>query len=103
MKKLETIRHLDDLRSILFFKFIGDKEMKDVASIAEVYEYTRGETIISEGEVNPYIYAVIRGTVNVLVSEDDGKEVFICAIGEGDVFGEAGMFLNVKRTANISV
>lgn len=37
----------------------------------------------------------------MLVREQSGKEVFICAIGEGDVFGEAGILLRTKRTANV--
>lgn len=101
MKRIETRTHLDDLRKILFFRFVGDREINDVADITEVYGYPSRATIISEGELDPHIYAVIKGTVNVLVREASGKEVFICAIGEGDVFGEAGMFLNVRRTAHI--
>ena len=63
--------------------------------------YKSGEIIISEGEIQPCIFAVIQGTVNVIVKEKSGKEVFICSIGEGDVFGEAGIFLKVKRTAKV--
>ena len=29
------------------------------------------------------------------------NEVFICSIGTGDVFGEAAMFMKVKRTADV--
>ena len=35
-----------------------------------------------------------------MVQEED-KEVFICAIGAGDLFGEAGIFINMKRTAHV--
>jgi CRP/FNR family transcriptional regulator, cyclic AMP receptor protein len=101
MKVLNNAQFVSELKKILFFKFINDGEIADVMKITEIIQFDAGEMIISEGDVQPYIFAVIKGTVNVLVREESGKEIFICAIGEGDVFGEAGIFLNVKRTANI--
>ncbi len=101
MKKLDTAKFVSGFKNILFFKFVKDSELADVSAISEILEYEKGEVIISEGDVQPYMFAVVKGTVNVLVREKGGREVFICAIGEGDVFGEAGIFANVRRTANI--
>jgi CRP/FNR family cyclic AMP-dependent transcriptional regulator len=101
MKTLNNAQYVSELKKILFFKFINDNEIPDVMKITEIIKYDSGEMIISEGDVQPCIYAIIKGTVNVLVREESGKDIFICAIGEGDVFGEAGIFLNMKRTANI--
>jgi CRP-like cAMP-binding protein len=101
MKILDTEKYTSELKKILFFKFVKDSELADVTNITEMIEYSQGEVIISEGDIQPYIFAVVKGTVNVLVTEESGREIFICAIGEGDVFGEAGIFTNVKRTANI--
>jgi len=50
-----------------------------------------GVYLISEGEVSSYLYTVLEGNVNVLVKEQTGKEVYIGVIGEGDIFGEAGI------------
>ena len=43
----------------------------------------------------------MKGTVIVTVNQND-SEVYICSIGAGDTFGEAAMFLKVKRTATIT-
>jgi CRP/FNR family cyclic AMP-dependent transcriptional regulator len=102
VNKLDNSKFVSDIRKILFFKFISDSEVSDVARISEFLHFSRGERIIAEGDVQQYIFAVVRGAVNVLVREESGKDIFICTIGEGDVFGEAGIFLNVRRTANIT-
>ena len=90
-----------DLDKILLFKFLSKEEKKELFNLSDIVGYQSGELIIAEGDIQPCIFAVIKGTVNVMVKEKSGKEVFICSIGEGDVFGEAGIFLKVKRTAKV--
>ncbi|MBN2442793.1 MAG: cyclic nucleotide-binding domain-containing protein [Spirochaetales bacterium] len=92
---------VNELDKILFFKILEKEEKKELLALSEIINYKKGDIIISEGEIQPCIFVVIKGTVNVIVKEKSGKEVFICAIGAGDVFGEAGIFLKVKRTAKV--
>lgn len=89
------------LRKIMLFQYLSDEEIEAVVKLAEVQTYDEGERIISEGDVSQYMYAVLDGTVSVLVRERSGKDIYVSAIGEGDIFGEAGIFLKVKRTANV--
>lgn len=89
------------LRKSMLFKYLDDDVLKEVLAVADIVHYKADDRIISEGEVSSYLYTVLEGTVNVLVKEQSGKEVYIGVIGEGDIFGEAGIFLSVKRTANI--
>jgi CRP/FNR family transcriptional regulator, cyclic AMP receptor protein len=90
------------MRDIVTFRFLSDEELEGIMEIAHFARYDDGETIVAEGELSPFFYAVVEGTVNVTVRERSGNDVFICAIGEGEVFGEAGIFLKVKRTANVN-
>ena len=89
------------LRKSMLFKYLDDAALKEVLAVADIVHYKADDRIISEGEVSSYLYTVLDGTVNVLVKEQSGKEVYVGILGEGDVFGEAGIFLSVKRTANI--
>lgn len=91
----------EQLRKSMLFRYLDDKALNEVLALSEIVHYGAEDRIISEGEVSPYLYTVLEGTVNVLVKERTGKEVYVGVIGEGDVFGEAGIFLSVKRTANI--
>ena len=89
------------LRKSMLFKYLEDDVLKEFLAVADIVHYKADDRIIAEGEVSSYLYTVLEGTVNVLVKEQSGNEVYIGAIGEGDIFGEAGIFLSVKRTANI--
>jgi CRP-like cAMP-binding protein len=101
MLKVDNRKYLSEIKKILFFKFLSDAEEKDILENSEIYSYNDGEKIINEGDVQPYIFAVIKGSVDVLTKSEGEHEVFICSIEEGDVFGEAGIFLHMKRMADV--
>jgi CRP/FNR family cyclic AMP-dependent transcriptional regulator len=93
--------YLDKLRKVLVFRYLQDDALKEILKISDVINYKKNDRIISEGELSQYLYAVLEGSVNVYVKQEGEKEVFLSTLDAGDVFGEAGMFLKVKRTANV--
>lgn len=95
-----TEKYLDSLKKLIIFRFLNDQELTDILELCEIQVYEDGETVVHEGEVDQSFYAVISGCTQVTVKENN-KEVYISTIGEGEIFGEAGMFIRVKRTANI--
>lgn len=107
MKKLDFPKDSQniDFASLKIFKLFNAEELKYLLSISEILEYSEKELIIEEGEISPFIYIIAGGTVSVKIKQKDfdGNEsdVFISTIGKGDVIGEAAIFANVKRTANI--
>jgi len=89
------------VRNIITFKYLEDKELDLLMKIGAVIEYGLEEPIVQEGEIEHYFFGILEGTVSVTVQETGGKSVFICSLGAGDVFGEAGFFMNIKRTASV--
>jgi CRP-like cAMP-binding protein len=103
MKTLPTDETwIQAMRSIITFRFLDDGEARALAKAAEVVEYAEGETIVTEGEISPYFYGIAEGPVSISVAESAGKSVYVSALGPGDIFGEAGIFLKVKRTATVT-
>lgn len=89
------------VEKILTFRFLSQDELAELIKVSEIEKYGAEETVINQGEVKQAIYAIISGTVKVTVRERDEKDAYICTIGSGEVFGEAGIFNEVKRTANV--
>ena len=68
--------------------------------------YKAKETIINEGDVSSTLYYIIAGSVSVLAESDNGEEIILAQLNQGDFFGEAGLFeFNTgedgKRTARV--
>ncbi|MDA3850393.1 MAG: cyclic nucleotide-binding domain-containing protein [Spirochaetaceae bacterium] len=97
---LNKKEYLKDLRNILVFRSLSNGDLKKLLPFIEIIQFSADETIISEGDLSPSFFGVLRGTVVVRVDQQD-KEVYLCSIGAGDIFGEAAMFLKMKRTATV--
>jgi CRP-like cAMP-binding protein len=99
---LETENLLPGIRRFNIFRYLGDEECRELLAGTRLLRYEENESIVQEGEISPLFYAITAGSVNIMVADRSGKEdrrVFICALGDGDVFGEAAIFSNKKRTA----
>ncbi|PKL08326.1 MAG: hypothetical protein CVV51_09505 [Spirochaetae bacterium HGW-Spirochaetae-7] len=88
------------------FKYLSPVELDILLGKSDILSYHADEPILKEDEISPWFFAILQGTVNVSVEEAtlDGalRNVYMCTLGPGDVFGEAGLFIKVKRTASVS-
>lgn len=85
----------------MIFKYVDESRRDEIITVSEDQVYEDGALIIQEGEVSSYVYLIISGQVCVKVKDNDGKQVYLSTIGEGEIFGEAGIFLKTARTADV--
>ena len=105
MRKIEIIDNnlLSKIYKISIFQHLDEREKELLLKIADYFEYRKDEKIITQGEVSYCFYAVISGHLNVSIDGENGKQIIISDIKEGDFFGENGIFTDgQKRSANVS-
>ena len=54
--------------------------------------YPSKSTIICAGDKPDVLYYIIKGSVTVLIEDDDGHEIVLAYLNDGDFFGEMGLF-----------
>lgn len=54
--------------------------------------YPSKSTIIYAGDTSETLYYIVKGSVTVAIEDDDGKEMIVTYLNEGDFFGEMGLF-----------
>lgn len=54
--------------------------------------YPAKSTIIYAGDNSDSLYYIIKGSVTVLIEDDDGREMIVAYLNDGDFFGEMGLF-----------
>jgi CRP-like cAMP-binding protein len=67
---------------------------------SELMEFEDGEIIISQDDVSQFLYCLIKGSVAISVHEK-GDDFYIYNLEEGEIFGEAAIFLTELRIANV--
>jgi CRP/FNR family cyclic AMP-dependent transcriptional regulator len=57
--------------------------------------------LINAGDPSDHLYYIISGSVTVIVEDDEGREIIVAYLNEGDFFGEMGLFddENEERSA----
>ena len=79
---------------------IESAEIAQFIDTGGIHFYNGNEQILTENDPGSTLYFVLDGNIDVTKNED-GKEVYICTLGTGEFFGEAGLFKSMKRTATI--
>lgn len=102
--KMEKIKKpsnetLKKVQLINMFQYLNKKEREKIISLSDFIQFEENETIITEGETSPYLYAILEGNVCIEVKDDNDETIKISEINTGDVIGEAAIFLNTPRTA----
>ena len=54
--------------------------------------YPGKSLIINAGDYSSELFFLVKGSVSVLIEDDDGHEIVLAYLNKGDFFGEIGMF-----------
>jgi CRP-like cAMP-binding protein len=103
MKKLEIDKALakGEIRDVRMFQGLADEELREIADSGEYRLYASGEAVIAQGTIDPWVYVIIEGRVEVQVKGDAGVPVVVGHLSGGDVFGETAIFTDIPRSASV--
>ena len=67
------------------------------------HAYAAKSTVITTGEIADTLYYIIKGTATVMVEDDNGREIILAYLSEGEFFGELGMYEQKENVRSASV
>ena len=80
----------------LFNGLTDDRLCRDCAACSHA-QGAAGQAVVHAGDRTDYVYFVLTGNLKVLVSDEDGREVILTMLGQGELFGEMGVSTNKQR------
>lgn len=89
------------LRTFPLFQGLSDDTLTAVAHSAVMRRIPRGQSVMHAGDRTDFVYFVLTGSLKVVVSDEDGREVILSILGQGELFGEMGMFGEHPRSASV--
>ncbi len=89
------------LRTFPIFHGLAEDKLASVARCAIMRRAPRGSTVVNAGDRTDFVYFVLTGSLKVLVSDEDGREVILTMIGQGEIFGEMGVVDEEPRSATV--
>lgn len=89
------------LKTFSLFHGLSDEILASVARVSMMRRIPRGQSVVNAGDRPDYVYFALTGSFKVVVSDEDGREVILSILGQGELFGEMGMFDEQPRSASV--
>ena len=87
-----------------FIKKVNPKQFEQILKEGQLVQCGADSIIYLQGESSDSFYVINDGTVEIVVSDDQGENpVPITYLSKGDLFGEIGLLTDVPRTASVRV
>jgi serine/threonine protein kinase len=96
-EQIDNQEHFDLLRRLRFFHDFSQTEIWELLRASEWVDYSAGQAIAREGEMDDRFYVIVSGRVLVEVDES-----IVGTFESGDCFGEASYITDAKRTSTIT-
>jgi CRP/FNR family cyclic AMP-dependent transcriptional regulator len=91
----------DVLRKVPLFSDLSEAELARFADVTREREYPKNSVILFEDDPGDALYIVSAGQVKVVLIGEDGREVILSVLGDGDFFGEMALIDDEPRSAHV--
>lgn len=92
---------IEFLKTTELFNCLDDQEIAAVSERVKTKNIKKNTQVIMEGDTSSTLYIIKEGRVNVVARNEDGKEIILSTLREGDIFGELSLFDEKPRSAGI--
>ncbi len=90
------------LKKVTLFKSLEEKELEKIANLSSFHKYKKESIILMEAEAGNSLFIISKGRVKISRISDEGKEVILAILKEGDFFGEMSLLNGHVRSANVT-
>jgi CRP-like cAMP-binding protein len=96
-----VISSLDVLRKVPLFASMREGDILAFAELVRERSFPKGSVIVFEDDPGDALYLVAKGQVKVVLIGEDGREVILSVLGEGNFFGEMSLIDDKPRSATV--
>src|ERR1043166_8901910 len=94
---------IEAIRSVPLFSSLDDAAARELATLLENRDVTSGTSLFRAGELGDSMYLIQSGRVMIAVHDQDGKEIVLAELAQGDFFGEMAIIDGKQRSADATV
>jgi CRP/FNR family transcriptional regulator, cyclic AMP receptor protein len=92
---------VDLVSAVPIFGELDPPDIKKITEIGINRKYTKNGIVFLEEEEGAALFIIISGKVKIVRTDDEGKEVILSILGEGDFFGEMAILDGLPRSATV--
>ncbi len=89
------------LRKINIFFDLRDREVDKLLEIVEQKDFIKDSIILTQDDLGDALFIIVSGKVKVALLGEEGKEITLSILKEGDFFGEMSLLDGEPRSASV--
>jgi len=89
------------LQKVPLFSQLAPADLQRVLDLAREKAYPKNSVILFEDDPGDALFVVATGQVKVVLIGEDGREVILSVLGEGQFFGEMSLIDDEPRSAHV--
>lgn len=89
-----------DLKMIPLFSELREEELEDLSKVSVRQMFKKDNMVLIEEEVGSTMFIILSGRVKISRISDEGREVILSILVDGDFFGEMAILDGQTRSAN---
>ena len=103
MSKASSTMTLEALRSVPLFSSLDDNSAKELRELLREKHVTGNTRLFNAGEKGDAMYLIQSGRVQISIRDEDGHNLLLAELAQGDFFGEMSIIDGRQRSADASV
>ncbi|MES2824187.1 MAG: Crp/Fnr family transcriptional regulator [Pseudomonadota bacterium] len=89
------------LENVSLFAGVPPHYLAQLEKLSVLRKYPKNTILVSEGDESTHLYIVRKGTASAYLNNDDGRQVNLNYMQEGDYFGELSLLDGKPRSASV--
>ena len=89
------------LKDVQLFSGFSGSELEALEAHSVAKSIRKNTLFIDKGDESSSLYVIVSGKVKVFISDENGKEIILNTMGEGEYFGELALLADMPRTASV--
>ena len=89
------------LRNVPLFAGLDEGELEKLSKVAMRRRVERNAFVVRSGEDTDSLYILLTGRAKVTNTDEEGREIILAWLGQGEFFGEMGLIDGSPRSANV--
>jgi len=103
MRDVKEVLLNTQLKSVPAFSNFSDKQLDLLYKIGVIKRFEKGCIVIYKDSHGDTFYIVVSGRAKVTLLNEDGKEIVLSTLKEGDFFGELSLLDDEPRSASVII
>jgi CRP/FNR family cyclic AMP-dependent transcriptional regulator len=92
---------LDVIKRLPIFKGLGEKDLAVLGERAIRKRFPKDSIIVQEADEGDSLMVILSGRVKVVLHSEEGKEIILSILKDGDFFGEMSLLDGEPRSATV--